>query len=353
MNEHPIVSVVIPVRNSQKYIRQLIDSLLKQDYRGKMEIILAGNRDDETWPAIRDHIDRGRVTIVEVNNPPGWVWRDSNRKRNVAVRKATGTILAFTDSKIQHPQDWISTGVRLLQDYNVQAVAGIMVALPKIRSSFFVAYTDKTLVRRNHRFGDERLLTTKNFGESESLPMTSNFFVLRDRFRAAGGAPEEVAISYEDYALAWKLVKGGNTILCTDKLSVYHDHRNKFHDILKEHRRSGRAAAQFLALYPNCPYAQRRKWQVIAVASAVILAIIFIVAILALGWTYVLLAFVALGVLGLAFLGALNILLSKDLRAILFPVLNLLFGLAFTYSFIDGWRKGGHLTIDDGKYLQT
>jgi succinoglycan biosynthesis protein ExoA len=355
MIENPIVSVVVPVRNSQKHVRQLVDSLLQQDYKGEMEIILAGGRNDETWTAIQEYIDEGKVTIVEVDNPEGWVWRDANRKRNAAAAQAKGAVLAFTDSKIQHPSDWISTGVRLLRENNVQAVAGIMVASPTQESSFLAAYTDKALLRRHPSFGKGRLLTAKNFGESESLPATSNFFILRDTFLdIEGGAPEEVAISYEDYALAWELVRmNSNTILCTDELWVFHDHRSKFRDVVKEHRRSGRAAAQFSALYPDCPYAQRRKRQVTIVAGVTGIAAIVSVAAVALAGVEAMLVFLALGIAGFVFLGLVNAVSSKDWRALLFPPFMIFFGLAFSYSFIDGWHKGGNLALSDAKYLQT
>jgi len=59
----PLVSVGIPVYNEQKYIRQLIQSIISQTYTN-IEIIISDNAStDNTWPIIKEFGDQRVVSI--------------------------------------------------------------------------------------------------------------------------------------------------------------------------------------------------------------------------------------------------------------------------------------------------
>src|SRR5215469_6598578 len=53
----PTVSVVIPVKHSQRTIRATVDCLLRQDYPALTEIIVVGDVGDPTWAALLDVSD--------------------------------------------------------------------------------------------------------------------------------------------------------------------------------------------------------------------------------------------------------------------------------------------------------
>jgi len=86
----PSVSVVIPVFNSARYIREAIDSVLAQSLQ-PIEIIVV---DDGSTDNTKDVIDKFKGKII-------YCWQQnagSGKARNAGIKKATGEWIAFLDS---------------------------------------------------------------------------------------------------------------------------------------------------------------------------------------------------------------------------------------------------------------
>ena len=110
----PMVSVVIPVKRSQRTIRRTVDSLLAQDYPGDVEILAVGDYQDPSWVPLLDLIKEQRVTAIETEIVTRE--RDSNAKRNIGIGRAQGDVIALTDGDMVLPPDWISTAVELINE---------------------------------------------------------------------------------------------------------------------------------------------------------------------------------------------------------------------------------------------
>ena len=343
MNSHPKVTIVVPVRNSEEYIRGLCDSLLAQSYPN-IEILLVGNQNDRTWTGIEDYIREGKVRKLEVSLPRDWVGRDTNVKRNYGARAATGNIVVFTDQKIRHKPDWIATGLGIMQEKEAEAVAGIMISTPDVEDTFIGRFTDDALLKRNPAFGHGRFLTKENFGNSESLPITSNWFMSKKAFNTMGGFPEDFRDSYEDYSGAWMAVRNGVRFYCTDELHVYHRHRTRLKSIYREYSRSARGAAQLFFTFPDCPYAQRRLLQIGMILGMAVMALILSVIALPL--------VLGMSVAGLVSLGLLNMWIARHWQALFFPVLSALFILVFTWHYVLKCLEGGGVARSN-QFLQT
>jgi glycosyltransferase involved in cell wall biosynthesis len=93
MNRKPLVSVIIPVYNTEKYIRQCVDSVINQTYKN-LEIILVddGSTDNSTQIcdcyAARDE----RVSVIHKEN--GGV----ASARNAGIKRINGDYFTFVDS---------------------------------------------------------------------------------------------------------------------------------------------------------------------------------------------------------------------------------------------------------------
>lgn len=96
------ISVIIPVRNEQKSIAQLLDSLLAQSRKPDEIVITDGGSTDATVQIIRGYIKKGApVTLIcEEEALPG-------RARNIAIRKARHELIAMTDAGVTLPADWL------------------------------------------------------------------------------------------------------------------------------------------------------------------------------------------------------------------------------------------------------
>ena len=106
-NAEPFVSIIIPVYNNPKGLRDCLDALQKQTYpSSRFEIVVADNgSDDDIAPLVSSFPN----AILCRESRPG-----SYAARNTAVKSANGLILAFTDSDCIPEPNWIAAGVDAL-----------------------------------------------------------------------------------------------------------------------------------------------------------------------------------------------------------------------------------------------
>lgn len=97
----PYVSVIIPVRNEEEHIRELLRDLLAQDYPADCyEIIVAdGNSTDRTRKIVEDCAARARPRIRYVHNPKEL----SSAGRNLGVLNSHGDVVLFIDGHCRVP----------------------------------------------------------------------------------------------------------------------------------------------------------------------------------------------------------------------------------------------------------
>jgi len=89
--ERPVlVSVVMPTYNRRNYIRESLDSVLAQDFSAFEVIVVDDGSTDGTEEEIRPYEDR--IRYIRQEN------RGAGVARNVGIRNARGTYIAFMDS---------------------------------------------------------------------------------------------------------------------------------------------------------------------------------------------------------------------------------------------------------------
>lgn len=148
----PIVTVIIPVRNEEKYIVKCLNSILSQDYqRDRVEIlIIDGISEDETIKNIKDFIshlsleyvlsqgeNREIETIRRENKKIFNIKILNNPKRivpcglNIGIKEATGEYIIRMDAHTEYATDYITKCVEWLEKTGVENVGGPMRAKGK------------------------------------------------------------------------------------------------------------------------------------------------------------------------------------------------------------------------------
>ncbi len=96
------ISVVIPVRNEERSIGNLLQALFAQSLPPDEIVITDGGSTDATAAIIQDYVNRGApVRLIRTTKAlPG-------RGRNLAAALAGNEWLAFTDAGIQPAPDWL------------------------------------------------------------------------------------------------------------------------------------------------------------------------------------------------------------------------------------------------------
>ena len=91
------VSVIVPVFNVEKYLRQCLDSILQQTYQNLEIIIINDGSTDGSDAICREYAGKdSRISYFAKENT------GISDTRNVGIRQATGEYVTFVDS-----DDWV------------------------------------------------------------------------------------------------------------------------------------------------------------------------------------------------------------------------------------------------------
>lgn len=92
MNE-PLLSIIVPIYNVEKYLEQCIDSIVGQTYKN-LEIILVNDGSTDSSGLLCDNYQKkdNRIRVIHKNN------EGVSSARNVGLQYATGELLGFVDS---------------------------------------------------------------------------------------------------------------------------------------------------------------------------------------------------------------------------------------------------------------
>lgn len=107
---HPLISVILPVYNVEKHLKQCLVSISSQSYKNLEIILIIDGSKDNSFQIAKDYslID-SRVSVYWQENT------GSGPARNAGISHATGEYIAFID-----PDDWI-------EDNYIERLLSVMV----------------------------------------------------------------------------------------------------------------------------------------------------------------------------------------------------------------------------------
>ena len=111
----PRVSVVVCTYNGGRTLRQCLESLEDLDYPDYEVIVIDDGSTDDTRSILSGF---PRVRAIHQEN------LGLSKARNVGLRAATGSIVAYTDSDCFADRDWLSHLVHQLERTDAVAVGG-------------------------------------------------------------------------------------------------------------------------------------------------------------------------------------------------------------------------------------
>lgn len=124
-----VVSVVIPVRNEERFISECLDSLLKQTYpKDQMEwIIVDGKSDDSTWEVLESYRSLNPELIILASNPQ----KTAPCAMNIGIDASRGKYIVRLDAHAEYPTDYIEKCVHYLETDDADNVGGLAITRGK------------------------------------------------------------------------------------------------------------------------------------------------------------------------------------------------------------------------------
>lgn len=120
----PPISVVMPVLNEERHLREAVDMILAQSYPGEIEIVLAVGPSRDRTQEVADAIAAADSRVTVVPNPSG----RTPSALNAAIAASRNGIIARVDGHAMLPSDYLRVAVETLAETGADNVGGVMAA---------------------------------------------------------------------------------------------------------------------------------------------------------------------------------------------------------------------------------
>lgn len=221
-NEHPSVSVILPVLNEEHHLRSAVTSVLSQNYAGQLEVLIALGPSKDKTNAVAQELAKADVRIKLVDNPDGRTTVGMNKCINLAKHD----YIVRVDAHSELPEGYIRRGIEILLEVGADELGGIMDA--KGRSAFQKAvawaYTSRFGV------GGAAYHVGGEAGEAESAYMG----IFKKSALLAVNGYDETIVRGEDWNLAQRIKSNGGLVWFTPELRVTYWPRGRFDRLVKQ-----------------------------------------------------------------------------------------------------------------------
>lgn len=226
-----IVSVIVPLYNEEKYVRQFIDSLIEQSYdRSNMEWILVdGNSSDNTVPIIKSYMELNEYPIILLNNEK----RKTPYALNKAIETAKGRYIIRLDAHAKFYPDYIEKCVYYLENTDADNVGGVA----ETESSGFVGNAIAQMVSTKFGVGGSDF----RIGNSNKYVDTVPFGAFRREVFDKVGLFDTRLLRSEDNDMNSRIRAAGGKIWLSDEIRFKYYSRTTVSGILKMGMQNGNA----------------------------------------------------------------------------------------------------------------
>jgi cellulose synthase/poly-beta-1,6-N-acetylglucosamine synthase-like glycosyltransferase len=132
------VSVILPVRNEELFIRLALNDLFEQSYPGEnFEVIVVNdNSTDDTLKAVEDFFkEHPEFHPIKVINLPAETGGSKKAAITEGIKNAKNPLILITDADTHRMKDWIGSVVRYYEHYDPLLICGPVVV--EVASGWF------------------------------------------------------------------------------------------------------------------------------------------------------------------------------------------------------------------------
>ncbi len=199
--EHPLVTVVMAVRNESAHVARALDAVRAQDWpRERLEIVVAdGDSDDDTAGQV-DRIAARDPRVRRLDNPA----RHVAPGLNLALAAARGDVIVRVDGHCRVPAGYVREGVAVLRLGDAECAGG------PVRATGETAMARAIALAMSSRFGvgGASFRWARDAREVDHVP----FGVWRREVFAAIGPFDETLVRNQDDELSDRLHRAGGRI---------------------------------------------------------------------------------------------------------------------------------------------
>ncbi len=327
----PLVSVIMPIRNEEIFIKKSLGAILQQTYpRSLMEILITDGCSTDKTREIIEQFQKEYENIIYLNNPKKIV----PTGLNLAIKQSKGEVIIRIDGHTIIDKDYIKNCVDLLLTSNADNVGGRMQAT-NTTSLFGKAVAIATSTPFG--IGNSRFHYSKNEEFVDSVYMGAWH---RNLFSQIGLFDEELVRNQDD-EFNYRLRKNGGKILLSPKIKSIYTVRSTPKALWKQYFQYGFWKVRVLQKHPK-QMSLRHFIPPVFVAALAISGLFFIFFPKS-QWIYSITPalYLVFDLIVSLRLGLKNNFTVFLIMLIVFPILHLSYGCGFLWGlvkFLNKWR---------------
>jgi cellulose synthase/poly-beta-1,6-N-acetylglucosamine synthase-like glycosyltransferase len=234
------VSVLVPVRNEERFIEAMLEGLRGQELDAEIEFLLLDGRSTDATRSILDAAARADPRIRVIDNPGITI----PRALNLGLHKAHGDVIVRMDAHCLYGRDFVATGLARLALGDVACVTARQVALGQDRWSRRVALALQTWL------GTGSATFRKPLRAEREVDRGFCGVWRRSTLVELGGWDERFPVN-EDAELAARLRERGGRIVLTPELAASYIPRSSLPALARQYLRYGFYRARTARRHPG------------------------------------------------------------------------------------------------------
>ena len=238
-----LVSVVIPMRNEEKYIGRCLESVIANDFpQDQYEIIVV---DGESSDGSREIVLEKQLKFPNLR-----LLRNPSRvvppAMNIGIRQARGRYIIRMDAHSEYPFDYIASCVAELERTGAANVGGRWITRPGgdsqvAKAIAFITQNPLVVGNAQYRLGnDDRYVDTVPFGAFR-----------KEIFEQVGMFREDL-VRHQDYELNARIRQAGGKIFLSPKIHNIYYNVPTFQKFVRQAYMNGLWCARAWIRYPVC-----------------------------------------------------------------------------------------------------
>jgi len=227
----PKISVIIPILNEEKYIRQCLNSIIECDFpKEQMEVLLIdGGSEDKTIEIINDY-QKKYPFFKLLHNPKKIV----PVAMNLGIKKAKGEYIIRLDAHSDYPKDYFTKLLYWHKKLDADNVGGVVIT--EVKNKTPVSNAIKNVLSDKLGVGSAFRSGVKEIQEVDTVPFGC---YKRDIFKKAGLYDERL-VRNQDIELNKRIKRAGGKIFLIPEIKAVYFARENFKDLAKNNFQNGR-----------------------------------------------------------------------------------------------------------------
>jgi len=320
MENSPLISIIIPCRNEEKYIKKNIDSILAQSYKGEIEVLVVDGMSTDNTRKVVKSFNNTRVKLID--NPHQF----TPHAMNIGVDNADGEFFVILGGHSYLDKEFISRNVKvLLSDETIGCSGG------QIKNIYENEEGEIISKAMASKFGVGN--ATFRVGGKAGFVDTVAFGMYRKQVHYEIGKFDETLVRNQDDDYNFKLTKAGFKVFFDPEIISHYYVRGSYSKLYKQYYQYG-----YWKVFVN------KKHKTVT-SLRQLFPFVFVLGIL-LGLVLSLLSWMFGAILFLAILLYLILAISSGFNAgssvkesfqiaLVFPILHVSYGLGYLKGIID------------------